>query len=62
MSTSFDKNFYPLSMNSKIELEKFEPGPKFENTLNKIKYNNLKCISSTTMNLSDITLSDNNFK
>ena len=42
LTTSFDKNFDPLSMNSKIEVEKFEPGPTFETTINKSKDNHLK--------------------
>ena len=29
-------------MNSRTELEEFEPGPLFENTINEIKANNLK--------------------
>ena len=39
ITTSFDDNFYPLSMNSRIEVEKFEPEPTFENTINMIKDN-----------------------
>ena len=33
ISTSFDKNFDPLIMNSRIEVEIFEPGPTFENNI-----------------------------
>ena len=35
----FDENFKQLSMNSSIEVAKFEPGIIFENTNNEIKYN-----------------------
>ena len=58
----FGENFKQLSMNSKIEVEKIEPGPTFEKTINEIKNNHLKIITSATMNLSSITLFDKNFK
>ena len=60
ITTSFDKKNHPLSMNSRIEIAKFESVPTFEKTINYIKYNNLKIIASTTMNPSAITLFDNN--
>ena len=62
ITTSFDDNFDPLSMNSRIELAKFEPGPTFEKTIHDIKDNHLKSIISTTMNISSITLFDNHYK
>ena len=49
-------------MSSRIEVAKFEPGPIFENTINENKDNRMKVTASATMNISDITLSDNNFK
>ena len=58
--TFFEKNFKQLSMNSSIEVAKFEPGTTFENTTNDIKYNHLKNITSDAMNLSAITLFDKN--
>ena len=51
---SFDENFDHLSINTKIEVEKFEPEPTFENTINKIKDNNLTIITPNDMNLLDI--------
>ena len=33
----FGENFKQLSMNRKIEVEKIEPGPTFEKTINEIK-------------------------
>ena len=53
--TSFDDNFKQLSMNNIIEAEKFEPEPTFENTINEIKFNHLKVITSIDMNVSAIT-------
>ena len=47
-------------MNSKIEVEKFEPGKTFEKTINDIKDNNFKIIASYAMTISAITLFDNN--
>ena len=61
ITKSFDENFDPLNMNSRIEVEKFEPGPTFENTINEIKENHLKIIASTTMDISAITLFDENY-
>ena len=58
--TLFDDNLKALSMNSSIELEKFEPGTTFENTTNKIKYNHLKSITSAAMDLSAIIFFDKN--
>ena len=43
-------------MKSIIEVAKFEPEPTLENTINKIKSNHLKSITSLDMNISDITL------
>ena len=60
ITTSFDNNFKQLSMNSIIEVAKVESGPTFEKTLSEIKDNHLKIIASNAMNLSAITLSDNN--
>ena len=51
---SFDNNFEQLIMNSRIESEKLEPEPTFENTINNIKDNHLKSITSIAMNLSVI--------
>ena len=58
ITTSFDKNFDPLSMNNIFEEAKFEPEPTFENTINNIKDNHLKSITSTSFNLSAITSFD----
>ena len=52
---SFEENFEQLSMNSRIEEAKFEPKPTFEKTINDIKANNLKSITSIDMNVSAIT-------
>ena len=49
-------------MNRRIEVEKFAPGPTFENTINEIKYYHLKVIAYTTMNISSFTLFDNNIE
>ena len=62
ITTSFDKNFDQLSMNIRIKVAKFEPGPKFEKTINDIKDNHLKIIASATMNISAITFLNKNFK
>ena len=51
---SFDDNFYQLSMNNRIKAAKFEPEPTFENTINDIKDNHLKFITSIAMNISAI--------
>ena len=56
MPASFDENFEQLSMNSKIEAEKFEPKPTFEKTINDIKDNHLKSVTSIAMNILAITL------
>ena len=53
--TSFGGNFEQLSMNSRIEVAKFEPEPTFEKTINGIKYNHLNIITSIDMNVSAIT-------
>ena len=59
--TSFEDNFKELSMKSKIKVAKLEPETTFEKTINEIKDNHLKSIASTAMNISAITLFDNNF-
>ena len=59
---SFDQNFKQLSMNSSIEVEKFEPEPTFENNINEIKDNHLKSIASAVMNISAITFFDDNLE
>ena len=60
--TLFDENFRKLSMNSSIEVSKFEPEPTFEKTNNETKENHLKSIASVSMNLSAITLLDDNLE
>ena len=45
-------------MKISTEVEKFEPEPTFENTINEIKSNNLKIIDCATMNISSTTLFD----
>ena len=62
ITTSFDDDFDPLIMNSRTEVEKFEPGTIFENTINEIRYNHLKSIASAAMSLSDITFFNHNFE
>ena len=54
-TTSFDKNFDHLSMNNRFEAAKFEPDPTFEKTINEIKSNHLKSITSVDINISSIT-------
>ena len=49
-------------MNRRNKVAKFESGTKFDRTINDIKYNHLKSITSATMNISAITFFDNNFK
>ena len=51
---SFDKNFEHISPSSRIEATKFEPEPKFEMNIDKIKYDRMKIITSLDMKLSDI--------
>ena len=58
--TSFDDNLKQLSMNSRFEASTFETGPTFEKTINEIKDNRLKSITSAVMNISDITSFDSN--
>ena len=53
--TYFDKNSDPICINNSFESEKFEPEPTFEKTINDIKSNNLKIITSIYMNVSPIT-------
>ena len=52
--TSFNKNFDQVFMNNSFGAENFEPKPIFEKTLNEIKYNRLKGITSIDMNISAI--------
>ena len=59
--TSFDKKFDPPSMNNSIESATFEPEPTFEKTINDIKDNNLKVISSAATNSSAITSIEETF-
>ena len=61
-TTFLNENFKHLSMNSSIEVEKLKPEPTFENTNNEIKDNHLKSISPDAMNLSAITLFQNNLE
>ena len=42
-------------MNNSFEAAKFEPEPTFEKTINDIKSNHLKSITSIDMNISAIT-------
>ena len=53
--TLFDENIEKLVMNSRIEVEKIEPEPTFEKTVNDIKDDNLKIITSIEINVSAIT-------
>ena len=53
--TSFNKNFDQVFMNNSFGAENFEPKTTFEKTLNEIKYNRLKGITSIDMNVSYIT-------
>ena len=52
---SSDENFDPLCINNSFKAEKFEPEPTFENTINEIKANHSKSITSIDMNVSPIT-------
>ena len=56
----FGDNFKHLSINSSIKVAKLKPEPTFEKTINEIKYNHMKSITSTATNLSAITLFDDN--
>ena len=49
-------NLEQLSMNTRIEVAKFEPKPTFKKTINDIKSNQLKIITSVDMNVSFIIL------
>ena len=49
-------------MNIRIEVAKFEPGPKFEKTMHEIKENHMKSIASAAMSLSATTSFDDNIK
>ena len=59
--TLFYMNLEQISINSRIEVTKFEPEPTFEKTINDIKDNHLENISSAATNLSAITLFEENF-
>ena len=54
--TLFDKSSYHLSIKNRTGAEKFKLEPTFENTINEIKANHLKIITSIDMNVSAITL------
>ena len=53
--TSFDENFDLISMKNSFEAANFEPEQTFENTINEIKANHLKSITSINMDVSYIT-------
>ena len=53
--TSFDKIFDPIGISNSFKAKKIEPEPTFENTINEIKANYLKNITSIDMNVSAIT-------
>ena len=50
-SIIIDQNFYQISINNSFEVEKLEPEPTFEKTINEIKANHSKSIISIDMNL-----------
>ena len=54
ISSSFDENFEQISTNRIIEVAKLKPEPTFQNTINEIKDNHFKSITSITMNISAI--------
>ena len=62
ITTSFEEDFDPLSMNSRIEVAKFKPGLTFEKNINEMKNNHMKSIASVTMNPPTLTLFDKNFE
>ena len=49
-------------MNNIFGAATFKPETTFENTFGEIKYNHLKGIAASAMNLSTITLFDNNLE
>ena len=53
--TYFDETFDPICIKNIFESAKFEPEPTFENTINEIKDNHIKSITSAAMNISAIT-------
>ena len=55
ITKSSDKNLDQLSINNSFEAETFKLDPKFEKTIDKIKDNYLKSVSSNTTNPSAIT-------
>ena len=60
--TSFGIFFEQLSMKNSIKVTKFESDQTFGKDINDIKDNYLKSISSSAMNISSITLLDNNLE
>ena len=56
--TPFEENFYPFIINNSFEVATFESEPTFEKIINEIKGIHLKNITSTDMNVSDITLNE----
>ena len=61
ITTSFDKNFDQLIIKISFEGAKSEPDLTFENTIDEIKYSNLKGIVSAATNKSGIASFDENF-
>ena len=53
--TPFEDNYDPICMNKIFEAEKSEREPTFEKTINEIKSNRLKSITSIYNNVSYIT-------
>ena len=53
--TSIEDYFDQLCINNRFESEKFEQEPTFEKTINDIKANHLKSITSIGINISAIT-------
>ena len=50
--TSYEESFYLMFMNNSFKAEIFKTEPIFENTLNEIKSDHLKNITSVEMNVS----------
>ena len=50
----FNENFEQISINSIIEVKKFEPGTTFEKNIDKTKANHMKIITALYMNIKDI--------
>ena len=55
LSQTLTKNYDPLCINNSFEAATFEPEPTFEKTINDIKANHLKIITSIDINVSSIT-------